>query len=150
MIRYLAERMPVILCPRSINTRIQPISIRNVLQYLVAALDPPQSAGEIVEIGGAGVMTYGKMLMEYAAVRGFRRRMIPVPVLTPSLFARLVHYLTPVPFSLARPLIEGLRNEVVVRDDTAQRLFPGIQSMTYRLAVQRALMRLDAHQVETT
>jgi len=150
MIRYLAERMPVMLCPRFINTRIQPISIRDVLQYLVAALDTLQSAGEILEIGGADVMTYGKMFMEYAAVRGLRRRMIPVPVLTPGLYAHLVHYLTPVPLSLARPLIEGLRNEVIVRDDNAQRLFPGIQPMTYRLAVQRALMRLDAHQVETT
>jgi uncharacterized protein YbjT (DUF2867 family) len=150
MIRYLAERMPVMLCPRLIDTRIQPISIRNVLQYLVAALDTLQSAGKIVEIGGADVMTYGEMFMEYADVRGLRRRMIPVPVLTPSLYAHLVHYLTPVPLSLARPLIEGLRNEVIVRDDAAQRLFPDIQPMTYRLAVRRALMRLDAHQVETT
>jgi len=150
MIRYLAERVPVMLCPRLVNTRIQPISIRNVLQYLVATLDTPQSAGKIVEIGGPEVMTYRKMLMEYAAVRGLRRRMILVPVLTSGSFARLVHYLTPVPLSLAWPLIEGLRNEVIVRDDTARRLFPGIQPMTYRQAVQRALMRLDAHQVETT
>ena len=150
MIRYLAERAPVMLCPRLVKTRIQPISIRDVLQYLVATLDTPQSAGKIVEIGGPEVMTYRKMLMEYAAVRGLRRRMILVPVLTSGLFARLVHYLTPVPLSLARPLIEGLRNEVVVRDDTAHRLFPDIQPMTYRQAVQRALTRLDAHQVETT
>ena len=150
MIRHLTERMPVMLCPRLIETRIQPIGIGNVLQYLVAALNIPQSAGEVVEIGGADVMTYGKMFLEYAAVRGLRRGIIPVPVLTPGLFARLVNYLTPVPLSLAQPLIEGLRNEVIVRDDTAQRLFPGIQPMTYRLAVKRALMRLDAHQVETT
>ena len=150
MIRYLAERVPVMLCPRLVKTRIQPISIRNVLQYLVAALDTPQSVGKIVEIGGPEVMTYRKMLMEYAAVRGLRRRMILVPVLTSGLFARLVHYLTQVPLSLAWPLIEGLRNEVVVRDDTAHRLFPDIQPMTYRQAVQRALMRLDTHQVETT
>ena len=150
MIRYLAERVPLMLCPHLINTRIQPISLRNVLQYLVAALDTLQSGGEIVEIGGADVMTYGEMFRDYAAVRGLRRRMIPVPLLTPGLYAHLVHYLTPIPLALARPLIEGLRNEVVVRDDSAQRLFPGIQPMTYRLAVQRALMRLDAHQVETT
>ena len=150
MIRYLTERVPVMLCPRLVNTRIQPISVRDVLQYLVATLDTPQSAGKIVEIGGPEVMTYRKMLMEYAAVRGLRRRMILVPVLTSGLYARLVHYLTPVPLSLAWPLIEGLRNEVVVRDDTAHRLFPGIQPMTYRRAVQRALMRLEAHQVETT
>jgi uncharacterized protein YbjT (DUF2867 family) len=149
MIRHLTERMPAMLCPRFIHTRIQPIGLRNVLQYLVAALDTPQSAGEIVEIGGADVMTYGEMFMEYAAERGLRRRMIAVPILTPSLYAHLVHYVTPVPLSLARPLIEGLRNEVIVRDDTAQRLFPGIQPISYRMAVQRALVRLDAHEVET-
>jgi hypothetical protein len=120
-----------------------------VLQYLVAALDIPQSGGEIVEIGGADVMTYAELFTEYAAIRGLRRRVVPIPFLPPRLFAHLVHFLTPVPLSIARPLIEGLPNEVIVRDDTAQRLFPGIQPMTYRKAVQRALMRLDAHEVET-
>jgi hypothetical protein len=120
-----------------------------VLQYLVAALGIPESGGEIIEIGGADVMTYAELFIEYAATRGLRRRIIPVPVLPPRLFAHLVHFLTPVPLSIARPLIEGLPNEVIVRDDAAQRLFPGIQPMTYRVAVQRALMRLDAHQVET-
>jgi len=150
MIRHLTERLPVLLCPRLIYTRIQPIGLRNVLQYLVAALDIPESDGEIVEIGGADVMTYAELFVEYAALRGLRRRIIPVPILPPRLFAHLVHFLTPVPLSIARPLIDGLRNEVIVRDDAALRLFPGIQPMTYRVAVQRALMRLDAHQVETT
>ena len=149
MIRHLTERLPVLLCPRLIYTRIQPIGLRNVLQYLVGALELPKSDGEIVEIGGADTMTYAKMFVEYAAVRGLRRRIIPVPILPPRLFAYLVHILTPVPLLIARPLIDGLRNEVIVRDDAALRLFPGIQPMTYRVAVQRALMRLDAHQVET-
>ena len=149
MIRHLTERLPVLLCPRLIYTRIQPIGLRNVLQYLVAALDIPQNEGEIVELGGADVMTYAKMFVEYAAVRGLRRRIIPVPILPPRFFAYLVHFLTPVPLSIARPLIDGLRNEVIVRDDAALRLFPSVQPMTYRVAVQRALMRLDAHQVET-
>jgi len=149
MIRHLTERLPMMLCPRFIDTRIQPIGFRNVLQYLVAALDIPRSAGQIIEIGGADVMTYCEMFMEYAAVRGLRRRVIHVPVLSPRLFAQLAHFFTPVPLSIAQPLIEGLRNEVVVRDDTARRLFPGIKPMSYRVAVQRALMRLDAYQVET-
>ncbi|MBT8443140.1 MAG: NAD(P)H-binding protein, partial [Gammaproteobacteria bacterium] len=150
VIRQLTERLPVLLCPRLIYTRIQPIGLRNVLQYLVAALDIPKSDGEIVEIGGADVITYAEMFAEYAAQRGLRRRIIPVAVAPPRLFAHLVHFLTPVPLSIARPLIDGLRNEVVVRDDAALRLFPGIEPMTYRMSVQRALMRLDAHQVETT
>lgn len=150
MLRHLTERLPVLLCPRLIYTRIQPIGLRNVLEYLVAALDIPKSDGEIVEIGGADVMTYAQMFVEYADVRGLRRRIIPVPILPPRLFAHLVHFLTPVPLSIARPLIDGLRNEVILRDDAALRLFPGIQPMSYRVAVQRALIRLDAQQVETT
>jgi uncharacterized protein YbjT (DUF2867 family) len=149
IIRHLTERLPVLFCPRLIRTRLQPIGLRNVLQYLVAALDLPHSGGEIIEIGGADVMTYAELFTEYAAIRGLRRRIILVPILPPRLFAHLVHFLTPVPLSIARPLIEGLPNEVIVRDDAALRLFPGIQPMTYRVAVQRALMRLDAHQVET-
>jgi uncharacterized protein YbjT (DUF2867 family) len=149
MIRHLVELMPVLLCTRLIYTRIQPIGLRDVLKYLVAALDIPKSDGEIVEIGGADVMTYAEMFAGYATARGLRRRIIPIPILSPSLFARLAHLLTPVPFSIARPLIEGLRNEVIVRDDAAQCLFPDIQPKPYRKALERALMRLDAHQVET-
>lgn len=149
MIRHLTERLPVMLCPRLIYTQVQPIGLRNVLEYLVAALGIPQSGGKIIEIGGADVMTYAELFVEYAATRGLRRWIIPVPVLPPRLFAYLVHFVTPVPLSIARPLIEGLPNEVIVRDDAARRLFPGIQPMAYRVAVQRALMRLDAHQVET-
>lgn len=150
MIRYLTERIPIMICPRWVQTRIQPIAIRNVLEYLAAALENPASVGEILEIGGEDVLTYGEMMLDYARVRGLRRSMIQVPVLTPNLSSYWVHWMTPVPASIARPLIEGLRNEVIVEDDTAKRLFPEIQPMDYHTAVERALMRLDAGQVETT
>jgi uncharacterized protein YbjT (DUF2867 family) len=150
MIRYLTERVPAMVCPRWVQTRIQPISIRNVLDYLAAALDHPESADEVVEIGGADVLTYGEMMLGYAAVRGLRRWLIPVPVLTPRLSSYWVHWVTPVPASIARPLIEGLRNEVVVHDNRAHQLFPEIDPMDYRTAVARALARLDAGQVETS
>ena len=149
MIRYLAERIPVMICPQWVYTRVQPISIRNVLEYLVAALETPESRGEIVEIGGSEVLTYGDMMMGYAEVRGLRRVLLPVPVLTPRLSSHWVHWMTPIPAEIARPLIEGLRNEVIVRDDTARRLFPDIQPLDYRTAVRRALARLEASQVET-
>ena len=147
MIRYLAERIPVMICPQWVYTRVQPISIRNVLEYLVAALETPESRGEIVEIGGSEVLTYGDMMMGYAEVRGLRRVLLPVPVLTPRLSSHWVHWMTPIPAEIARPLIEGLRNEVIVRDDTARRLFPDIQPLDYRTAVRRALARLEASQV---
>ena len=73
MIRYLTERLPVMICPRWVYTRVQPIAMRDVLRYLVAALDVPRSAGRIVEIGGADVLTYGEMMLGYAGARGLRR-----------------------------------------------------------------------------
>jgi hypothetical protein len=137
------------ICPKWVDTRVQPIGIRNVLDYLVAALETPESAGRIIEIGGADVLTYGDMMLGYAKARGLRRWLIPVPVLTPRLSSYWVHLVTPIPAEIARPLIEGLRNEVVVRDDTAKRLFPHVQPFDYQTAVKRALDKLDAGEVET-
>ncbi len=149
MIRYLTERIPVMICPRWVYTRVQPISIRNVLEYLVTALETPESRGKVIEIGGSDVLTYGDMMMGYAEVRGLHRLLLPVPVLTPRLSSHWVHWVTPIPAEIARPLIEGLRNEVIVRDDTARRLFPNIQPMDYQTSVRLALASLEASQVET-
>jgi uncharacterized protein YbjT (DUF2867 family)/uncharacterized protein YndB with AHSA1/START domain len=149
MVRYLTERLPAMICPRWVYTRIQPIAIRDVLRYLVGALAVPESAGRIIEIGGSDILTYGDMMKGYAKVRGLRRWLIPVPVLTPRLSAHWVHWMTPVHTGIIYPLIEGLRNEVVVRDDTARSLFPEIEPAGYETAVKRALANLDAGQVET-
>jgi uncharacterized protein YbjT (DUF2867 family)/uncharacterized protein YndB with AHSA1/START domain len=150
MIRYLTERVPAMICPRWVYTRVQPIGIDNVLDYLVAALETPASMGQVVEIGGVDVLTYGEMMLGYARVRGLRRILVPVPVPTPRLSSYWVHWVTPIPAEIARPLIEGLRNEVIVRDDTARTLFPQIQPTDYATAVQRALSLLQASQVETS
>jgi uncharacterized protein YbjT (DUF2867 family) len=149
LIRYLTERLPVMICPRWVYTRIQPIAIRNVLDYLVSALETPASIGKIIEIGGSDVLTYGDMMDGYAKVRGLRRWLIPVPVLTPRLSSYWVHLVTPIPASIARPLIEGLHNEVIVRDDTARQIFPHINPMNYENAVRVALNHLQAGNVET-
>ena len=149
LIRYLIERLPMMICPRWLYTCIQPIGIRNVLEYLIAALDTPESTGEIIEIGGADVLTYGDMMLGYAKARGLKRRLIPVPILTPRLSSYWVHLVTPIPATIAQPLIEGLRNEVVVRDDKASRLFPEIRPFDYQGAVELALARLDSGEVET-
>lgn len=149
IIRYLTERLPVMICPRWLTTHTQPIAIRNVLDYLVAALETPASAGCIVEIGGAEVITYGAMLRGYACARGLKRWLIPVPVLTPRLSSYWVHLVTPVPSVIAGPLIRGLRNDVVVRSDSARELFPQIQPFDYPTAVRLALANLDTGQVET-
>ncbi len=149
MIRYLTERLPIMICPRWVYTNIQPIAIDDVLSYMVNTLEVPESAGRIVEIGGADVLTYGDMMLGYAEVRGLRRKLIPVPVLTPHLSAHWVHWMTPVHAGVVYPLIEGVRNEVVVREDAAQELFPDIDPVGYDTAVRRALAELEAGHVET-
>lgn len=149
MVRYLTERIPVMICPRWVFTRIQPIGIHDVLDYLIEALVIPESSGQVIEIGGKDVLTYGEMMLGYAKARGLRRSMIAVPVLTPRLSSYWVHWMTPIPAAIARPLIEGLRNEVIVRSDTAQQLFPNIQPVDYATAVTRALAKLEHGQVET-
>lgn len=149
MVRYLTERLPVMICPRWVYTRIQPLAIGDVLKYLVGALEVPESTGRIIEIGGADILTYGDMMKGYAKVRGLRRFLIPVPVLTPRLSAHWVHWVTPVPAGIIYPLIEGLKNEVVVRDDAAQTLFPDIEPIGYETAVHRALSNLEDGEVET-
>jgi uncharacterized protein YbjT (DUF2867 family) len=149
MIRYLTERLPVMICPRWVFTRVQPIAIRNVLDYLVAALDCPESAGRVLEIGGQDVLTYAGMMTGYARARGLKRRLISVPVLTPRLSSYWVHLITPIPAVIARPLIKGLGNEVVVRDDTARRLFPAIELLDYDTAVHLALGNIESRGVET-
>lgn len=150
MIRYLAERVPIMVCPRWVFTRTQPIGVRDVLDYLVRALEVPASSGRIIEIGGADVVSYGDMLMTYARVRGLRRWLVPVPVLTPRLSSLWVDLVTPIPASIARPLVEGLRNENVVHDPSAAELFPEIRPAGYRAAVERALEALHANGSESS
>jgi uncharacterized protein YbjT (DUF2867 family) len=149
MIRYLTERLPVMICPKWVFTRIQPIAIRNVLDYLVAALACPASTGQTLEIGGRDVLTYSGMMTGYARARGLKRRLLAVPVLTPRLSSYWVHLVTPIPANIAQPLIKGLGNEVIVREDTARRLFPDIELLDYDTAVRRALEKMGACDVET-
>jgi uncharacterized protein YbjT (DUF2867 family) len=150
MIRSLTERLPVMICPRWVYTRTQPIAIDDALTYLVAALETPESQGQIIEIGGRDVLTYRDMMLTYARLRGLRRFIIPVPLLTPRLSSYWVHLVTPIPSTIAQPLIKGLSVEVIVTDDRARRLFPQITPMDYETAVARALASLEAGEVETS
>ncbi|MFO7662834.1 MAG: SDR family oxidoreductase [Chloroflexota bacterium] len=149
MIRNLTERLPIMIVPKWASTRIQPVGIREVLSYLIATLEAPACAGRIIEIGGADVLTYADMMTQYAEERELRRWLIHVPVLTPRLSSYWVHWVTPVPASIAKPLIEGLRNEVIVRDESARSLFPEIVPTDYRTSVQRALERIREGDLES-
>lgn len=150
MIRYLTERVPVMITPRWVYIPAQPIGIDDVLDYLVSALEVPASAGRIIEIGGSETIAYGRMMTTYAELRGLKRAMLPVPVLTPRLSSYWVNLVTPVPAALARPIIQGVRNESLLSNDAARQLFPAIQPADYRTAVQRALACLQPAYFENT
>lgn len=138
MLRYLVERLPVMVTPKWINTRIQPIAIRDVVAYLVGCLMNPDTAGQDFDIGGPEVFTYEEMMQHYAEARGLMRRLvIKVPVLTPALSAYWVDLVTPIPSGIAHPLIEGLRNEVVCRDNRIDRYVP-VRKTPFREAVRIA------------
>ncbi len=149
MIRYLTEKLPVMICPRWVYQQVQPISIEDVLTYLLAALKTPDSIGKVIEIGGSDQLPYAEMMLAYAELRGLKRWLIPVPVLTPGLSSHWVHWITPVNASVTRPLIEGLVNEILVQEPSAREIFPSIQPMSYRDAVESALAGLETGEVET-
>ena len=150
MMRYLTERLPVMIAPRWVMTRCQPIGIRDVLAYLIAALELKAHANRIYEIGGADVLTYRDMMLRYAALRGLRRHVVVVPFFTPQLSSYWVHLVTPISARLAQPLIRGLYNEVIVRDRAANADFPQIVPIGFDEAVERALDRYRGAGAETT
>ena len=147
MFRYLTERLPVMVTPKWVTTRCQPIAVENVLDYLTLCLAEPRSISKIYEIGGPDVVTYGDMMREYASARQLKRYLIPVPLLTPRLSSYWVNIVTPIPGSYARPLIEGLRSEVVVHDPSAQEDF-SIKLIPFQEALQQALIRNGSGEVE--
>src|ERR1035437_1480464 len=148
IIRYLIEGLPMMFTPRWMETRCQPIAIANVLDYLTLALQEPGSVGRTLEIGGPDVLSYREMMLGYASARKLRRLLVPLPVLTPRLSSLFLHMITPIPAPISRALIEGMRNEVVVHDHSAEELF-AVALIPYHEAVQRALQRIQSGAVET-
>src|SRR4051794_34316789 len=144
MLRHLTERLPVMVTPRWVHSRIQPIAVRDVLRYLVGCAVLPATVHRCFDIGGPDVMNYAEMMQRYATVAGLpRRRILPVPFFTPSLSSHWVGVVTPVPASIARPLVESLRNTVVCREHDIAEYLPdppeGLLGFdeAVRLAVQR-------------
>lgn len=148
MIRYLTERLPIMITPRWVETRCQPIGVRAVLDYLIETLDTPEAEG-IYEIGGPDVLTYREMMLGYARLRGLRRLVIPFPVPHPEWSSRFVDLVTPVPHAIAAALIESLQTEVVVRDDRALHDFR-VRPLGYAESVELAINRVAEDEVETT
>ncbi len=149
IMRYLVERLPIMITPKWVDTECQPIAVTDVLFYLVAALDTPAMTGKTLDIGGPDVVSYAKIMREMASALGLRRRVvIRVPVLTPRLSSLWIHLVTPLKASIARPLAEGLRNRVVCRTDEAIRLMPH-ECLTIRQAMDDAISQARAGSIET-
>jgi uncharacterized protein YbjT (DUF2867 family) len=150
ILRYLVERLPIMITPKWVSTESQPIAIRNVLHYLVACLGEPATIGRTFDAGGPDIMTYREIMQTMAQALGLRKRLvIPVPVLTPRLSSLWIHLVTPLSHRIARPLAEGLRNRVVCRDNEAHRLMPQ-RLLTVRESIDAALGKLETHEVETS
>lgn len=149
ILRYLVERLPIMITPRWVSTESQPIAVRDVLHYLIAALETPATTGKTLDIGGPDVWSYARIMREMASALRLRRRLvIPVPVLSPRLSSLWIHLVTPLHASIARPLAEGLRNRVVCGNDEAKRLMPH-RCLTIREAMDAALAKVQSSEVET-
>lgn len=150
ILRYLTERLPILITPRWVRTESQPIAVRDVLHYLVQCLGVPETRGRTLEVGGPDILTYEDLLQMTAEARKLPRRIIiPVPVLTPFLSSLWIHLITPVSARLARPLAEGLRNRVVIEDHSAEQLMPR-RLLAAREAIQLALDVEARADVEST
>ncbi|MFM9874114.1 MAG: SDR family oxidoreductase [Fimbriimonadaceae bacterium] len=149
ILRYLVERLPVMITPKWVTTESQPIAIRDVLFYLVEVLTVPETINKTIDIGGPDVLSYSELMRIMASALGLHPRfVISVPVLTPRLSSLWIHLVTPLHASIARPLAEGLRNRVVCRNDDAIQLMPH-NCLNVRHAIDASVMRMQAGSIET-
>jgi uncharacterized protein YbjT (DUF2867 family) len=138
MVRSLVNRLPVMITPRWVTTRCQPIAVDDVIAYLYGCLVDERTAGRTLDIGGPEVLTYKEMMERFGRIEGRNLFILPVPVLTPKLSSYWVGLITPVPPSVSMPLIEGLKNEVVCRENAIRDIIP-IRLTPYEEAVRKAL-----------
>jgi len=148
MIRALVERLPVMICPRWVQVQAQPIAIEDLLSYLLAAIDLPDGASQIYEIGGPDQVSYGQIMHEYARQRGLKRWMIRVPFLTPYLSSLWLGLVTPLYARVGRKLVESLRNPTLISNDLAAKTF-AVRPRSVKEAIARALLNEDREAAET-
>lgn len=138
LVRGLVNRLPVMITPRWVSTRCQPIAVNDVISYLTGCLEDERTAGRTFDIGGPDILTYREMMERFAALEGKKLIIIPVPVLTPRLSSYWVALFSPVPPAVSMPLIEGLGNEVICRENSIRELIPLLLT-SYDEAVRQAL-----------
>lgn len=149
IIRDLVEKLPIMVAPKWVMSRCQPIAIRDVIDYLIKVLGHEECLGQTFDIGGPDVLTYKEMLLGYAKVRKLIRLILPVPVLTPRLSSYWLILITSTNYFLARSLIESVKNDAVCKENRIQSIFPK-KCMSYREALKRALDKIAADQVLST
>ena len=150
ILRYLVDRLPVMITPKWVRTPSQPIAIRDVLHYLKGCLEQDATKGETLDIGGPDVLTYRAIMDIYAEEAHLRDRLVlPVPVLTPRLSSYWIHLVTPVHASIARPLAQGLSVPVLCKDNRILEMIPR-ERLTCREAIRLALGRVEQQRVETS
>jgi len=146
IIRDLVEKLPVMISPKWVNTRTQPIAIRNVLEYLTGVLLRPETFGQSYDIGGPDVLTYKAMMMQFAEVRGLKRYVITVPIMTPKLSSYWLYFVTNTSYKLAANLVNSMKVEVVaMHNDLAKML--DIHLLSYKEAVALAFQKIEQNNV---
>ena len=147
IIRDLVEKLPVMIAPKWLKTRCQPIALRNVLQYLNGVMLKEEAYDQVYDIGGPDVLTYKEMLLGFAKVRGLNRHIFSVPVLSPRLSSMWLYFVTSTSFGLARSLVDSMKNEVVVQHKGIQKIVPIEHLIPYEEAVDRAFQRIEQNEV---
>ena len=138
MLRYLVERLPLMVCPKWVKSQTQPIAVDNVVDYLIGAMKNSETTGKILEIGGPDIMTYEQLMRLYSSILNRNLNVIQIPFLTPRLSSYWIDLVTPVKASLARPLVDSLVHDSVVKDDSAQKLVPvQLAHMTQAIQIAR-------------
>jgi len=150
MLRYLVDLLPIMVTPKWVSTKCQPVAIADAVQILVAAITTPEPLQGVFEMGGADVVTYAEMMETYASCAGLKKRiLLPVPVLSPRLSSHWIGLVTPVPVPLAKELVQSLVNEVIVKGRSAAEAF-GVTPLTLRASITRALEATAKGNVPTT
>ena len=146
IIRDLAEKLPVMITPKWVNTKSQPIAIRNILEYLAGVLLKKETFGRAFDVGGPDVLTYKEMLLQFAEVRGLKRYIFTVPVMTPRLSSYWLYFVTSTSYKLAVNLVDSMKIEVIAKDNELEKLL-GVKPISYKKAVELAFQKIEQNNV---
>ncbi|MFD0975341.1 SDR family oxidoreductase [Salinimicrobium gaetbulicola] len=146
IIRDLAEKLPVMITPKWVNTKSQPIAIRNILEYLSGVLLKKETFDRAFDVGGPDVLTYKEMLLQFAEVRGLKRYIFTVPVMTPRLSSYWLYFVTSTSYKLAVNLVDSMKVEVIAKDRELEKLL-GVKPISYKKAVELAFQKIEQNNV---